>query len=298
MEHLVEWFRAAGRDPRALMSDGDDRPSASAWLPLRMAAIPLPLRALGWIGFRARLVDGRWKKEPFQIGQPRLPASNSTLAQWRTEGDVLEVQILAPDLFTGFGVALTAEARITFADIDGVRNPETGTITPWAVQLIDDLNSWTELSVSGTGLHVFCLGQLPGPGLVGCLDDVPGQKVEVYDRGRFAYLTGHSLHDPPRPLVDRQKLVTDLAECVGPARRPASSSRFADRADVSIIPFGTQNNTLFRIARSFVRKGVRGTALENALIDVSRRRCVPVPPAAHVIKIARHAEQLPDRGRR
>jgi hypothetical protein len=278
------------------MSEGEDRPSASAWLPLRMAAIPSPLRELGWIGFRARLVDGRWKKEPFQIGQPRLPASNSTTAHWRTEGDVLEVQILAPDLFTGFGVALTAEARITFVDIDTVRVPETGTIAPWAVQLIDDLNAWTELSISGTGLHVFCLGQLPGSGLVGDLDGVPGQKVEVYDRGRFAYLTGHSLHDPPRPLADRQTLVTRLAKFVTPVRRP-SASRFTTRPDAAIIPIRQRNDQLFRIARSFVLKGLRGTALETALLAISHARCVPVPPDADVVKIARHAQRLPDRRR-
>ena len=86
------------------MSDGDDCPSASAWLPLRMAAIPLPLRPLGGSGSGLGWSTAGGRRSHSEIGQPRLPASNSTSAQWRTEGDVLEVQILAPDLFTGFGV--------------------------------------------------------------------------------------------------------------------------------------------------------------------------------------------------
>ena len=264
------------------------------WLPLRMTTIPSPLRALGWIGFRARLGDdARWKKDPYQLGDPRQLASNATPAHWRTEGDVREVQLLAPHLFDGFGVALIAAARITFIDLDDVRDPATGTIAPWAVRLIETFESWSEVSVSGTGVHIFCFGQLPGSGLVGDLDGDPAQRLEVYDRGRFAYLSGHTLHEPARPLAARQHLVSVLAQYVRPAgSRP--SPRPPGREDAP-IPNGQRNDALFRIARGFVLRGLRGPALEAALVAVSHRRCVPVPPDRDVVKIARHAERLPDR---
>ena len=63
------------------------------------------------------------------------------------------------------------------------------------------------------------------------------------------------------------------------------------------IPAGSRNDALFRIARGFVLHGLRGTALSEALLAVSHRRCVPVPPDLDVLKIARHAERLPDRRR-
>lgn len=259
------------------------------WLSLIMDAIPSSLRALPWIGWR--LHEDR--KTPFQIGEPSRKAANNNPAHWRNEGDVREVQIMAPGLFDGFGVVLTGEARITFIDVDAVRDPETGVIEPWAMQMVEIFDSWTEISVSAEGLHIFCHGRLPRPGISNYLDGDPAQHVEVYDRGRFAYLTGHAL-EPVRPLAERQRLVTLLTQYV----RPAGSSQNPEmitRRDESPIPEGQRNDTLFRIARSFVLHGLRGQVLEDALVAVSHRRCVPVPSDIDVVKIARHAERLPDR---
>src|SRR5262245_26614022 len=93
------------------------------WLDLRLDAIPPALRELGWIGWRAELEDGEWKKRPYQVGWPGRLAANNDPEHWRNEGDVREVLALAPDLFDGFGVALVADARLVFIDLDGVRDP-------------------------------------------------------------------------------------------------------------------------------------------------------------------------------
>jgi hypothetical protein len=259
-----------------------------------MDGVPAPLQALGWIGWRERLrADGEWKKDPYQIGYPDRPASNARPQEWRNEGDVREVQVMAPELFDGFGVALVASANITFIDLDDVRDPDTGEVEPWARRLVNIFESWTEVSVSGEGLHIFVHGRLPGPGLSNYLDGDPEQKIEVYDRGRFAYLTGHAL-EPVRPIAERQRLVTILAQHVRPLGSGATTSS-APMRDETPIPAGQRNDKLFRIARGFVHHGLRGRALEQALLAVSHRRCVPVPPDADVVKIARHAEQLTDR---
>jgi putative DNA primase/helicase len=258
-----------------------------------MDGVPATLRALGWIGWRGRLGDdGKWKKDPFQISAPRAHASNADPTHWRNEGDVREVQIMAPELFDGFGVALVASANLTFIDLDDVRDPDTGAIEPWAMQMVETFDSWSEISVSGEGLHIFVHGRLPGDGLVNYLDGDPERKVEVYSTGRFAYLTGHAL-ESVRPIANRQRLVTLLAQHVRPSSSSPTSS--APMRDDTPIPQGQRNDKLFRIARGFVHHGLRGRALEQALLAVSHRRCVPVPPDADVVKIARHAEQLPDR---
>jgi primase-polymerase (primpol)-like protein len=263
-----------------------------------MDSIPAPLRALGWIGWRAeRGEDGRDRKVPYQIGDPRRRASNSTPTHWRNEGDVREVQIMAPELFDGYGVVLTRATGITFIDLDDVRDPETGVIDQWALDVVKAFDSWAEISVSGTGVHVFAFGTLPGDGTgkTGDLDGDPAQKIEVYSQGRFAYLTGHAL-EPVRPLAERQRLITILAEHVFPPSASAPSTPGpATRRDEAPIPAGQRNNQLFRIARGFVLHGLRGQALEAALIAVSHRRCVPVPPDVDVLRIAWHAERLPDR---
>lgn len=45
-------------------------------------------------------------------------------------------------------------------DLDGVINE--GVITPWALEIVEKLNSYTEVSRSGQGLHIFTIGQKPG----------------------------------------------------------------------------------------------------------------------------------------
>jgi primase-polymerase (primpol)-like protein len=258
-----------------------------------MDNVPAALRALGWAGFRAELGDdGKWHKTPYQIGAPRRWASNADPSHWRNEGDVREVQILAPELFDGFAVALVDLANITFIDLDHVRDPETGELEPWAARMVETFDSWTEVSVSGTGLHIFCYGRLPGSGLSNHLDGNPDQKVEASSTGRFAILTGCAL-EPVRPFAERQRLVSRLARYVRPLDRAATSS--APVRDETPIPAGMRNDRLFRIARGFVRHGLRGRALEEALGAVNLARCVPPLPPAEVRQLARHAETLPDR---
>ena len=267
----------------------------NAWLPLTMDNVPAELRALGWIGWRAeRGDDGRVHKTPYQIGYPSRHATNNNPEHWRNEGDAREVQIMAPELFDGFGVALIASANLTLVDLDDVRDPDTGELEPWASRMVETFDSWTEISVSGTGVHIFCSGRLPGSGLANYLDGHQDQKIEAYSTGRFAYVTGCAL-EPVRPLANRQRFVTLLAQHVRSLNSGSPSSP-ATRGDTP-IPDGHRNDALFRIARGFVRHGLRGRALEQALLAVSHRRCVPVPPDADVVKIARHAERLPDRRR-
>ena len=206
-----------------------------------------------------------------------------------------EVQVMAPTLFDGFGIVLTPAAGLTFIDLDDVRDPDTGALDSWAAQMVEKFDSWAEISVSGTGAHIFVHGTLPGPGFNNYLDGVREHRVEAYSVGRFAFLTGHAI-EPVRPLAERQSLVTLLAAHVGPAEKSDRPDTILLRADAP-IPAGQRNDALFRIARGFVLHGLRGQGLEAALIAVAHRRCVPVPPDHDVVKIARHAERLPDRGR-
>lgn len=293
--------------------------TAPSYLPLNLAGVPAELLNQPWIGWRVVINrDGEPKKTPFQIGFPMEHASNDEskeasraeigtpqrepvrrnespeLKHWRNAGDVREVLTLEPELFDGFGIVLTAAAGLTFIDLDHVRDPETGALAPWAERMVNTFDSWTEVSVSGTGLHIFCRGQLPGAGFNSYLDGDPAMRIEAYSVARFAYLTGHVLHEGP--VAERQHLVTLLAASVRPAGPSTVSPAGATRgAEMTPIPAGARNDTLFRLARGLVRRGLRGEALAAELVAVSHRRCVPVPPDGDVVRIARHAEQLPDR---
>lgn len=49
----------------------------------------------------------------------------------------------------------------TYVDIDKARNPETGEVEPWAEELIEWLDTYCEVSASGTGFHIVARGTLP-----------------------------------------------------------------------------------------------------------------------------------------
>ena len=77
-------------------------------------------------------------------------------------------------------------------DLDHCRNPKTGSITTWAQEIVDDLDSYTEVSPSGTGLHIIVIGQLSCDGTV---HKRAGIKIEMYQRGRHLTFTGNILGD-------------------------------------------------------------------------------------------------------
>ena len=101
--------------------------------------------------------------------------------------------------FSGIGFVLGD--GFVGVDLDACRDRETGDLDPWARDIIDALNSYTELSPSGTGVHVLCRGELP-----------PGRRrkdgVELYDRARYFAVTGAHLVGTPATVKDR---TTELA---------------------------------------------------------------------------------------
>ena len=95
-------------------------------------------------------------------------------------------------------------------DLDNCRNPETGDLEPWALDIIRKLDSYTEVSPSGTGIRIICRGHLP-----------PGARrkdaVEMYDQSspRYLTITGHAL-DGLGDIHDRQAQIEAVhAEYLG-----------------------------------------------------------------------------------
>lgn len=54
------------------------------------------------------------------------------------------------------GFVFTRDDPFVGIDLDHCRDPETGKIKPWALEIVAKLNSYSEVSPSGTGLHIHC----------------------------------------------------------------------------------------------------------------------------------------------
>jgi AAA domain-containing protein len=61
----------------------------------------------------------------------------------------------------GFQRWIGKNEGFVFVDLDRVRNADTGEVEPWAEALIEQLDSYTEVSASGRGFHIVCRGNLP-----------------------------------------------------------------------------------------------------------------------------------------
>ena len=88
----------------------------------------------------------------------------------------------------GIGLVLVADDDLMVFDLDHCRDAETGVIEEWATGIIDTLNSYTEVSPSGTGIHIFVRGSLPGKRR-------RKGRVEVYESGRYMTVTGWTLEE-------------------------------------------------------------------------------------------------------
>lgn len=153
-----------------------------------------------------------WREEPCKgTGELTKPpinphtghyASPTDPDTWGTLQEALEARkrLRLP----GIGFVLTKDSGIVAIDLDHCRNPETGDLTPMAQRTVERLKSYTEVSPSGEGLHIFVSGSLPPDGKCRIKD------IELYDSARYLTVTGHRIESTPAFLEERQDAVDAL----------------------------------------------------------------------------------------
>lgn len=125
------------------------------------ANIPPELRAHArWAPWRAQWNEKRqkWDKIPCQANGYGL--STAKPERWLTYPAALAALQARPDQFAGLGYCMTGPHGLVGTDMDGCVNAD-GSIEPWAREVVDALDSYTEVSPSGRGLRVFTLGEVP-----------------------------------------------------------------------------------------------------------------------------------------
>jgi putative DNA primase/helicase len=103
----------------------------------------------------------------------------------------------------GVGFVFTEGDPYTGIDFDKCRDSETGEIEVWTRELIEHLDSYTEFSPSGSGIHVIVKAGLPPGGR-------RTGRIEMYDSRRFFTITGQHLPGTPTTIVERQAEVAVL----------------------------------------------------------------------------------------
>jgi hypothetical protein len=147
------------------------------------------------------------KKEPNAANRPGVAVNAKAPEHWSPFTRACSAY-LSHQKVSGIGFALGKNGDgTTFSgvDLDKCRDPQTGAIEPWALEVIRTFDSYTEVSPSGTGVKVFVTGSL-----------VPGSaqgkkfKLELYDRDRYFTVTGHHLAGTPLTIEHREEQLRAL----------------------------------------------------------------------------------------
>ena len=150
----------------------------------RNFSIPLDLRKLKQWGIAKAIWNhdrGKYEKFPFQVSG--IPAKSNDPRTWTYIHNVRNAEYLS--FFFNFDY--------TGMDFDKVIHD--GKIEDWVLNdFIKPIRSYTEISVSGTGIHVIVRGLKPR-GLGYKLQLKDGHSIEIYDSGRFFLLTGNVYMD-------------------------------------------------------------------------------------------------------
>lgn len=207
---------------RAFYATPDQKPNG---LPLLAEGIPEELRALSrWVPWRYQWKPdkkggGTWAKVPLSAKTGRAADCNKP-GSWGTFEHGLK--LLEAGIADGIGFAF-AEGGYVGLDLDGHRDPATGTLTSFAQLVLAAFGTYAEVSASGTGVKLIARGALPssapktaagerGFKWASELSDAPlpsapkkvaALGVELFDRGFFA-LTGHAVPGTPGTVADFQ----------------------------------------------------------------------------------------------
>lgn len=161
------------------------------------ADIPEELREQpNWVCWRVEERDGKLTKVPICPSRPGSRASSTDRATWSEFSKAVDTAKLA-----NYGIGFVFSGGFVGIDID--KGVEGGTLTPEAQRIVKLFNSYTEISPSGTGVHIIVIGEWNDSGRRSKLPS--GEGLEAYSAGRFFTVSGKHLPGTPPTVEERQE---------------------------------------------------------------------------------------------
>jgi putative DNA primase/helicase len=200
-------------------------------LPVRKEGIPRELwDRPQWVMWKGKPRDGKPGKLDKIPYQPRAEeaklASSTDPSTWATAGAAVTIYEQVGG-YEGIGFVPTSDDPFVGIDLDDCREPSTGRVEPWAEAIVDALQSYTEVSPSGTGLRIIAKGKLPPEGRR------KNGPIEMYETSRFLTFTGHRLSATPATIEERQGEIVALNARITPQPPPDTHRRAVPTATMS-----------------------------------------------------------------
>lgn len=167
-------------------------------------AVPTAVKAQPqWLCWREDYRSGQDKPAKVPIdAATRDYASVADPETWTTFQEAY-TSYRAYDELTGIGFVFTRDDPYVGIDLDDCRDPDTGKLDDWTRDIVQRLDSYTEASPSGTGVHVLVRGDCP-------TGKCRKGDVELYDRDRYFTVTGRHLSLTPPMVNERTEMLAGV----------------------------------------------------------------------------------------
>lgn len=167
-----------------------------------------------WVVWRIEVRDDKPTKVPYAVDGSRAESDNPNT--WTSFDTACNAYLHGS--YTGVGFMFSEYDPYIGVDFD--KCAADGVIDPQKIGHVDLLDSYTEFSQSGKGLHTIIRGILPPGGRKSAQHG-----IEMYDRKRFFVVTGDALCNYPLTINDRQTHIEHLHALIFPKQANQASTR-------------------------------------------------------------------------
>lgn len=172
--------------------------------PYNFNEIPAELKALPqWILWKFEMRNGKQTKIPCQASGEMAQANNRRT--WSTFATAVKYYLEGN--YDGIGFVFSRQDNYIGIDID--KCVTDGKTNAFATEIIDTLDSYTEFSPSGKGIHIIIKGSLP-QSVLGTGRKNTKHGLEIYSYGRFFTFTGN--RENSNDVYDRTDELAEVFE--------------------------------------------------------------------------------------
>lgn len=210
-----------------------------------------------WVVWRAQAKDdGKINKIPVNP-KDKFNASVNDPNTWSSFDEAVAYyeEFKDDSSIGGIGFVFTANDPFCGIDLDDCLDPKTSKIKSHAREILRDLNSYSEVSPSNTGVKIIIEGKLPDTGR-------NFGNVEVYDRARFFTITGERLGDfSPRVENRKEEVLSLYRELEKKMSTAKSTVKSGDPGtDTLPVPYPTK-----KLIQEGAEKGSRSEAMMSVI---------------------------------
>lgn len=223
-----------------------------------------------------------------------FPASSTNPATWSTfEDAVLSVKLGLHDgigfVFNDNGiVGIDLDDALHYTEVTFFESHASHLVPSpslVAAEIMESCRSYTEVSQSGTGLHIFVMGDIPFKGK----NNLKG--IEIYKTGRFFIMTGRVFNE--YPVNENQEALDFIVEKYFPEARekkfttvtpriynpewdcPKGNKRIRIKPNYPVIPDGCRNICLTSLAGMMHSIGYSKAQIYRELQYANNTACHP-----------------------